>query len=98
MDMGPPSLITSTGAGIARFRADVPAARRRIAAIAILVCACGWSAVAGDAVTIAVTARAMQPGELILVTVTAAGEPTSVHLSAFGHDVPTYKLDDGGYR
>jgi murein DD-endopeptidase MepM/ murein hydrolase activator NlpD len=98
MDMGPPSLITSTGAGIGWFRADVPASRRRIGAIAILVCACIWSAAAGDAVTIAVTARAMQPGELILVTVTAAGEPTSVHLSALGHDVPTYQLDDGRYR
>jgi murein DD-endopeptidase MepM/ murein hydrolase activator NlpD len=64
----------------------------------MLVCACALSAAAGDPVTIAVAARAMEPGELMLVTVTAASEPTSVHLSAFGHDVPTYKVGDSRYQ
>lgn len=64
----------------------------RVAALALAL-----PALAGLAaeVTISTTARALQPGELVVVTVTVGGEPTEVAVSAFGRTIPAVRIADG---
>jgi len=51
------------------------------------------------AIGIAARARAMQPGELVVLSLTlppSAGRP--IHVRAFGRDAAAYRADDGGWR
>ena len=52
----------------------------------------------GAEVAIATAARALQPGELVVVTVTVSGEPTGVAVSLFGRAIPAAKIADGEWQ
>ena len=43
-------------------------------------------------------ARAVQPGELVVVSIAAGDGPITIKVHAFGHDVEAYRADDGGWR
>jgi len=47
---------------------------------------------------VAVTARAVQPGEVVLVTVTAAASEAPVTIRAFDREWPAYAVDRGRWR
>jgi murein DD-endopeptidase MepM/ murein hydrolase activator NlpD len=51
-----------------------------------------------SAVGIALTARAFQPGELIVVELSPAQEPASLTLTAFGRRVPVFRVSDHRWR
>jgi murein DD-endopeptidase MepM/ murein hydrolase activator NlpD len=46
-------------------------------------------------VTIATASRALTPGELVVLTITVDGTPSSVRVTAFRKVIPTYKTEDG---
>jgi len=46
-----------------------------------------------DAVTITAAARALQPGELVVLTIRTKTAEEAVHVRAFGHDVPPFRID-----
>jgi len=46
-------------------------------------------------VAISTAARALQPGELVVVTVAVGGEPTQVAVGAFGRSAPAVRIADG---
>jgi murein DD-endopeptidase MepM/ murein hydrolase activator NlpD len=50
------------------------------------------------ALTMAVKARAFQPGELVLVTLSFPEAPTGVTLKAFGSPVPVFPAADGSWQ
>jgi len=63
-----------------------------------LLIACAWLVTAAPApVEIHASARAMQPGEVVRLTVTATA-PGTVTVNAFGHDVPTTQLPDSTWQ
>ena len=43
-------------------------------------------------------ARALQPGELVVLAIAAPDSATAIHVRAFGHDVAAYRSDEGGWR
>jgi murein DD-endopeptidase MepM/ murein hydrolase activator NlpD len=47
---------------------------------------------------VSVTARALQPGEVLLVTVSAQPSDAPIGVRAFGHDWPVYAVDRGRWR
>jgi murein DD-endopeptidase MepM/ murein hydrolase activator NlpD len=47
---------------------------------------------------ITAAARSIQPGELVVLTITARGALDSVRLSAFGTDIPAFRLDARRWR
>ncbi|HEY7171282.1 MAG TPA: M23 family metallopeptidase [Vicinamibacterales bacterium] len=96
--MSPPSLLTSTAAAKPRFRDGFPPLLRRSAVAVMVAGIAASSGAAGAGVTVAVAARAIEPGELMLVTVTAPVEPTRVSLSAFGRRVDAYRTSDRRYE
>ena len=49
------------------------------------------------AIEITSRARALQPGELVVLSI-AAPDTTTLTVRAFGHDVEAYKADDDGWR
>jgi len=68
-------------------------------AVALTIAAAAASSSAADArPTLKVAARAIEPGELMVVTVTTPGEATSVSVSAFGRRVGAYKTGDRRYE
>src|SRR6185503_9899282 len=70
------------------------------------VMAAGWFAallIAGtaspaDSIAITANARSMQPGELVVVTITVPEPADSVRLQAFNREVPVYRVDAGTWR
>jgi murein DD-endopeptidase MepM/ murein hydrolase activator NlpD len=89
--------MTSTAAIRARFRDGFPAATRRITVV-LLLAAGAASSGAGDAgVSLTVAARAIEPGELMVVTVIAPAEPSGVSVAVFGRRTSTYKTGDRKY-
>lgn len=48
--------------------------------------------------TIAIDARALQPGELVVLTVTTSGEAGAVHVRAFDKDWPAFAVDERTWR
>ena len=50
------------------------------------------------AINVSVAARSLQPGELIVLTMTVGAEPADVSVGVFGKDVPAFKLADGVWR
>ena len=47
---------------------------------------------------VAVQSRALAPGELVILTVTAEQPPDSVRVRVFRREIPAFKLDDGRWR
>jgi murein DD-endopeptidase MepM/ murein hydrolase activator NlpD len=43
--------------------------------------------------TLTATARALQPGELVVLTISTTATEENVHVRAFGHDVRPYRID-----
>jgi hypothetical protein len=50
------------------------------------------------AVEITSRARAVQPGELVVLSIAAPDGPTTIAVHAFGHEVAAFKADEGGWR
>lgn len=67
--------------------------RRASAAIAWVVLCVARLATAADAVQVAITARSLRPGELVVFTVSAATPVDSIQLRVFDREVPAYRLD-----
>ncbi len=55
-------------------------------------------AVAVNGIAVETTARALQPGEVVLFHVTTPPDATEVSITAFAHTAPAYRLDDGAWR
>jgi murein DD-endopeptidase MepM/ murein hydrolase activator NlpD len=70
----------------------------RRCAVIVMLAGIAASSAAGMDVALTVTARAIEPGELVLVTVTAPAEPLAVSVSAFGRRVGAYKIGDRKYQ
>jgi len=51
-----------------------------------------------DSITIAANARSMQPGELVVLTMTAPDRVDGVRLHAFNREIPVYRLDVETWR
>ena len=50
------------------------------------------------AVEVDVTARSIQPGELVVLTVDAPGDADGVHVHAFGHEIEPFVVGGGRWR
>jgi len=50
------------------------------------------------ALALAPTARALQPGELVVMTITAPESVTGIHLRAFGREIPVYRVGTGTWQ
>ena len=64
----------------------------------VLILALALTHQAPAALTMAVKARAFQPGELVLVTLSFPEAPTGVTLIAFGSPVPVFPSADGTWQ
>jgi murein DD-endopeptidase MepM/ murein hydrolase activator NlpD len=53
---------------------------------------------AADSIAIATSARSIQPGELVVLTMTVPGPAESVRLHAFNREIPVYRVDAGTWR
>jgi murein DD-endopeptidase MepM/ murein hydrolase activator NlpD len=51
-----------------------------------------------EALQITSRARAVQPGELVVVSIAAPDGPTALKVHAFGHNIDAYKTEDGAWR
>jgi hypothetical protein len=67
-------------------------------AIAASICAMTIAGDATSSLSISVVARAIQPGELVVLVVTDADPITSVRASAFDRDLPAYATGDGHWH
>jgi murein DD-endopeptidase MepM/ murein hydrolase activator NlpD len=56
------------------------------------------TAQADGEIDIAVEARSLQPGELVVLTITFRTDPTSVRVTAFGRRVPAFRLRERVWR
>jgi murein DD-endopeptidase MepM/ murein hydrolase activator NlpD len=72
----------------------------RIALVALLATALSGAASAPRSPSIAVSidARAQQPGELVLLTMTVPARASHVRVQAFGHELTPYPAGDGEWR
>jgi hypothetical protein len=67
--------------------------------IRCLVAAAGLVVLAQPAaVEITSRARAVQPGELVVLSIAAPDGPATIAVHAFGHEVAAFKADEGGWR
>jgi murein DD-endopeptidase MepM/ murein hydrolase activator NlpD len=72
---------------------------RSRAIAALIVCLTGAAAArTPPAITLTTRARALQPGELVVVTIASTEAPASVHATAFGHALTPYRVDDRTWR
>ncbi len=62
--------------------------------VAALVLSLPAFEIAPPAFEIAVRSRAVEPGELVVVTVTTSSADDRLHVRAFNHDIEPYRLDD----
>lgn len=53
---------------------------------------------ATDGVDVSVSARALQPGEVVVMTVAADDEPSAVTVHAFGRAIQAYRVDAGRWQ
>ena len=51
-----------------------------------------------DALAVSAKSRAVQPGELVVLTITARSPIDHVRVEAFGHDEAAFAVDDGSWR
>src|SRR6476620_6684238 len=56
------------------------------------------TASAADSIAIAANARSIQPGELVVLTMTLPGPADVVQLHAFNREIPVYKVDATTWR
>lgn len=56
------------------------------------------TATPADSIAIAATARSMQPGELVVLTMTAPGPADGVQLHVFNREIPVYRVDAVTWR
>ena len=56
------------------------------------------NAQAAAPLSVAAAARSIQPGELVVLTISAKGDLDSVRLSAFGTEIPAFRLDAHRWR
>ena len=56
------------------------------------------AATPADSIAIAANARSMQPGELVVLTMTLPGPADSVRLHAFNREIPVYEVDAVTWR
>lgn len=66
-------------------------------ALALCVAVCGVVSRASGP-TLAIQARSLAPGEVLVLTVTVGAEPRRVHISLFGKDVSASRLPDGRWE
>jgi murein DD-endopeptidase MepM/ murein hydrolase activator NlpD len=66
-----------------------------LVAAAVLVSGAGGGAVA---ITVDIGARALTPGELLVLNITVDGEPRTVHVSLFGKDLSAFRLSQGRWQ
>jgi murein DD-endopeptidase MepM/ murein hydrolase activator NlpD len=67
----------------------------------VLRCCALWLLVALQAIAapqVSIRARSVQPGEVLLVTVTTAASDAPVRVQAFGREWPVYAVDRGRWR
>jgi len=76
--------------GTARERARLAAAA--VAVLALISSGQVSSAAGVDVIDIAVAARTIQPGELVVLTLTPPGDATGVVVHVFGQRMPAYRL------
>jgi murein DD-endopeptidase MepM/ murein hydrolase activator NlpD len=92
--------VTSTANDASRFRADCPAPAPYLSILALVwLLAAGTAAREGLELTVA--ARAIQPGEVVALTVSwgkTGPAPATVRASAFGHSFPAYQTGPRRYR
>ena len=79
-----------SGAAARQFRANQTGA----IAIALCVSVCGVAS-RGAGVALAVEARSLTPGEVLVLAVTVDSEPRGVHVTLFHKDVAASRLPDG---
>jgi murein DD-endopeptidase MepM/ murein hydrolase activator NlpD len=75
--------------------------RSRLVLIAIEVALASTTvraALEAPSIGISVAARSIQPGELVVLTLTLSAEPTSVVVRVFDHVMPSYKLRPGVWQ
>src|SRR5262245_1592651 len=77
-------------------------ARHRLFFLAACVIAAaladGQPSTAQAGAEIAIEARSLQPGELVVVTITFASEPTDVRVTALGGHLPSFRLREHVWR
>jgi murein DD-endopeptidase MepM/ murein hydrolase activator NlpD len=61
----------------------------------VLIAGAVHAGVGARAIEIGLTARALQPGEVIVFTVAAPSDATHVAVTAFGRTAPAFRTDDG---
>ena len=57
-----------------------------------LLIAIATTANSAESIAIAANARSMQPGELVVLTMTLPGPADSVRLHAFNREIPVYEV------
>ena len=68
----------------ARMRAGI------LCTVTVLVCAASWPRAAPA--TVELVARDIQPGEVVLLTLKVAPTVSAVHVTAFGHAQPVFRI------
>jgi Peptidase family M23 len=68
---------------------------RAVTAALALALAVPAAVTAAPPVGIDIRARAIQPGELVVLTITLSEPRANVRVRAFGHDQPAFAIDDG---
>jgi murein DD-endopeptidase MepM/ murein hydrolase activator NlpD len=65
----------------------------------VLLMRCGQKdAAAADAIHVDLQARAVQPGEVVVMTIEAPADVESVHIAALGHVAVPFQLEPGRWR
>src|SRR5713101_4862027 len=67
-----------------------------------VLAAAGFSALLianpADSIAIAANARSMQPGELVVLTMTVPEPADGLRLHAFNREIPVYRVEDATWR
>jgi Peptidase family M23 len=72
--------------------------RCAVCAACLIVLMTAAAAGAADSLAIVATARSIQPGELVMLTVTAPMPLDALRVRAFSRDIPGYRVDDVTWR
>src|SRR4051812_35802757 len=70
----------------------------RCVSAVLLAAALASPAAAADAISIDVRARAVQPGELVVLVLTAPAPVTAVQVRAFNRTLPAIRVGDRAWR
>jgi murein DD-endopeptidase MepM/ murein hydrolase activator NlpD len=72
--------------------------RLRLSLAGALFCVAIHSVVAADAIRVDAASRALQPGELVVLTMTTARPVTALRVRAFNRDIPAFRLAPDTWR